>query len=240
MWFAALRRELGLLDAALYALGRVLGGVTRGRVRLVKYYITMQPVAADDRTPARRGRQIEVAEASAAEALALPVERPRAVIEARLRHGGRCLTAHKAGQLVGFQWFTLEDYPEDDVRCLFRLAPADRCAWDYDIFVLPEFRTQPVFSRLWDCCNALLRQAGARWSLSRINAFNPGSRKAHERLGAKVIASACFLQAGRLQVSAFSTAPYLHVGVRETQRPILHVSRLALRAASIPTGRLAA
>jgi GNAT superfamily N-acetyltransferase len=238
--FGALRRELGLLDAALYAIARALGGITRGRARLVKYYITMQPVAETELTPARRGRQIEVREASPAEALALPVERPRTVIEARLRHGGRCLTARKAGQLVGFQWFTLEDYPEDEVRCLFRLAASDRCAWDYDIFVVPEFRTQPVFSRLWDHCNGLLRQAGACWSLSRINAFNPGSRKAHERLGAKVIASACFLRVGRLQVSAFTSAPYLHVGFRETQRPILHVSRLASKAASIPTGRFAA
>ncbi|HWJ06237.1 MAG TPA: GNAT family N-acetyltransferase [Steroidobacteraceae bacterium] len=240
MSFGALRRELGLLDAALYALARAIGAITRGRARLVKYYITVQPVAATELTPARRGRQIEVNEASPAEALALAVERPRAVIEARLRHGGRCLTAHKAGQLVGFQWFTLEDYPEDDVRCLFRLAPGDLCAWDYDIFVLPEFRTQPVFSRLWDRCNALLRQAGVRWSLSRINAFNPGSRKAHERLGAKVIGSAYFVQAGRLQVSVFSSAPYLHVGFRETQRPILHVSRMASQAARISTGCVAA
>jgi GNAT superfamily N-acetyltransferase len=238
--FGALRRELGLLDAMLYAIARVLGRITQGHVRVVKYYITMQPVATVDLTPPRRGRQIEVSEVSAAEALALPIGRPRAVIEARLRHGGRCLAARKAGQLVGFQWFTLEDYPEDEVRCLFRLAQGDRCAWDYDIFVMPEFRTQPVFSRLWDECNALLRQAGASWSLSRINAFNTGSRKAHERLGAKVIASAYFLRAGQLQLSAFSTAPYLHVGIRDTQRPILQVSRLASRAASIPTGRLAA
>jgi GNAT superfamily N-acetyltransferase len=233
--FQALRRELGSFDASLYAVAVVLNRASVGRARLVKYYLTMQPVAQSDLTPARRGRHIVVREIGADEALALDVERPKSVIEARLAHGGRCLVAEKDGRLLGFQWFTLQDYPEDDVRCLFRLGAADGCAWDYDIFVYPEHRTQPVFLRLWDRCNALLRQSRIRWSLSRINAFNAGSKKSHERLGATVIASAYFLCVGPLQVSLFSCAPWFHVAAREDRRPTVHASRIALQAEKAAT-----
>ncbi len=215
------------MNACLYATSRLLGMLTRGRARLVKYYITAQAVPDGDITPARRGRQIEVQEVERTEILALPFDRPRAVLEARLANGCRCLVARRNGAPLGFQWFTLRDYAEDEVRCLFRLAPDDHCAWDFDIFVLPEARTQAVFTRLWDKCHEILRQSGVQTTLSRINAYNGASRRAHERIGARVVGWAAFLCVGSLQFAAFSGPPRLHVSLRQSGAPVLPVSRMA-------------
>lgn len=231
MAFRRLAEEIGTANAVLYVIARVLGIASFGHVRLVKYYITAQPVHEAPLTPARRGRQIEVTELPPDQALALPVDRPRHVIETRLHRRGRCLAASKAGVLLGFQWFTLHDYPEDEVRCVFKLSPEDRCAWDYDIYVLPEWRSQPVFSRLWDTCNQLLREAGIGLTLSRIHAFNAGSRRAHERIGAKIVGQAMFLCIGALQLAAFSARPWLHASLTAAGAPKLDVSGMARAAA---------
>jgi hypothetical protein len=218
-------RELGWANALLYWLSRALGIATGGRVRLLRYQLVAQPVTAHDLTPPRRGRAIEVTEASRETILATPFDRPAAVIDERLRIGSRCVLAYKGGQLVGFQWFTTRDYPEDEVRCLFELRPEDRCAWDFDIVVQPEARTQPVFLRLWDHCNALLRTEGVRLVLSRINAFNSASVRAHSRLGAQTVATATFLTAGRWQLARLPVAPWLHLS--RTSTPRVPISRLA-------------
>jgi len=131
--------------------------------------------------------------------------------------------------MVGFQWFSLQHYPEDEVRCLYELDPRDRCAWDFDIFVAPETRTLPTFLRLWDACNGILRAAGIDLSLSRIDAFNSASRRSHGSLGARAIGWGLFMLAGRLQVSVFSSSPWLHVSGSPGSIPSWPVSRLARR-----------
>lgn len=226
--FDALRttiRDLGWASSLLYALSRALGIASGGRVRLLRYQLVAQPVAAHDLTPPRRGRSIDVSEAAHEVILVTPFGRPATVISERLRIGTRCLLAHKDGQLVGFQWFTARDYPEDEVRCLFELRPEDRCAWDFDIFVHPGARAQPVFLRLWDHCNALLRTEGVTLALSRINAFNSASIRSHARLGAQTVATATFVTAGRWQLACLPVAPWLHLS--RTSTPRLPISRLA-------------
>jgi hypothetical protein len=227
---ASLARELGPLNAVLYGTSRLLSALSAGRVRLIKYYITAQPVRHEDLTPARRGRLIEVREGVPNGNLESFPNRPRAVIEARIRNGGRFLEARKEATLVGFQWFTLSNYPEDEVRCLYHLAATDRCAWDYDIVVFPEWRTQPVFTRLWDKCNEILRREGVTQTLSRIDAFNSSSRRAHERIGARTVGWALFLCFGEVQVATFSSRPWLHVSSKDSQAPVLPVSRMAKAA----------
>jgi GNAT superfamily N-acetyltransferase len=236
---ARLADDIGTANAVLYVFARLLEKLSFGRARLVKYYLTAQPVHPLPLTPPRRGRQILVREASSDEAMALPMNRPRHVIEKRLRDGGRCLAAYKDGTFVGIQWFTLRDYPEDEVRCLFRLVPDDRCAWDYDIFVLPDWRTQPVFTRLWDACNERLRDAGIELTLSRIHAFNAGSRRAHERIGATVIGWASFLCLGPLQVALFSGRPWVAASISDRGAPTLEVSRMARAAVPQLIGKIA-
>lgn len=227
--------DIGTLNACMYLASRMLSAMTFGRAKLVRYYVTLQLVPAADVTPPRRGRQILVHEADRAEVLAIPADRPPHVLESRLANGGRCLLACKSDAVVGFQWFTLNDYPEDEVRCIFLLAPEDRCAWDFDIFVFPEWRAQPVFTRLWDSCNRILRECGIRASLSRVNAYNGPSRRAHERLGARAIVSATFLCLGPIQLALFSRPPYVHLSTHSGNAPELEVSRFASESMLIPS-----
>ena len=196
-------------------------------MRLFKYYVVAQPVPQHDLTPSRRGRTILVSEATTDGTRDMAVDRPRHVIDQRLLRGCRCIVAHRNGEAVGFQWFTLRDYLEDEVRCMFRLRPEDRCAWDFDVFVLPSSRAQPVFSRLWDTTNAILREAGVDTSLSRINAFNPASRRAHARLGASTIAWGLFFKAWALQLALLSCRPWLHISLSDASIPAIDASQLA-------------
>jgi len=219
--------ELGLTDACTYLLARGVGRLSFGRVRLTKFYLVAQPVRADNTTPPRRGRSIVVKEIGPDEIRTLDFGRPATAIEYRLRNRCRCLVANKGDQLLGFQWFTTVDYPEDQVRCLYRLEAPDRCAWDFDIFVRPEARMLPTFLRLWDHCNALLREAGIDLSLSRIDAFNVGSRRSHDSLGARPIGWATFLTAGSLQLAVFSSRPWVHFSASPSNPPEWRVSGLA-------------
>lgn len=219
--------ELGWANAVLYWLSEVLHRTSGGKIRLIKYLLVAQPVAENDLTPFRRGRSIAVEEATSEKVLSTDFGRPSTVIAERLRVGSRCLLAYRQEDFVGFQWFTMQDYPEDEVRCLFELRPEDRCAWDFDIFVAPVARAQPVFMRLWDACNSQLRAEGITLSLSRINAFNSASLRAHARMGASTIATASFLVLGRWQLALLPAPPWLHVSRDATPR--LPISRLARR-----------
>jgi len=228
--FAELSRlwaMIGPLDTFLFVLSRLVAKLTRGRVQLLKYYITAQPVPAGPLTPARRGQSIVVIEGTPEQAHGTPFGRPQAAIEHRLRHGARYVLAHLGGRLVGFQWFTLRDCVEDEVRCVFQLSPGDRCAWDFDIFVEPQARASPVFLRLWDATNAILRDHDVDLTLSRINAFNQASMRAHARLGAEPVGWGVFLLAGRLQMSVLSSRPWLHFSLSPSTAPVVAVSRIA-------------
>jgi GNAT superfamily N-acetyltransferase len=221
-----LRDDLGWVNAALFISARLASRCSGGHLKLRKYYLTAQPVARGELTPARRGRAIEVREAGATEIHATDFGRPAAAIEHRLRHGARCLLARRNDELLGFQWFATRDFPEDEVRCLYRLDPRDRCAWDFDIYVVPAARTLPVFSRLWDHCHELLRDAGIDQSLSRIDAFNSASLRSHARLGATPVAWALFVTLGPVQLAVFSSRPWFHVSWSGTPSwPVSNIAR---------------
>jgi len=220
-----LQQDIGWINSALFVAARLASRCSGGRLKLRKYYLTAQPVATADLTPARRGRTIEVSEANSTRIRATEFGRPAAAIEHRIQHGARCLLAHKDDELLGFQWFTTRDFPEDEVRCRYRLDPQDRCAWDFDIYVQPAARALPVFSRLWDRCNALLREAGIDQSLSRIDAFNSASLRSHARLGATPVAWALFITLGPAQLAVFSGWPWMHASW--SRNPTWQVSHIA-------------
>jgi hypothetical protein len=230
--FQQMSSEIGTANAILYGCARALRRTTSGGCRLHKYLLVAQPVGQRDLTPAQRGRSIDVREADTQEIRATDFGRPAHIIEYRLQHQCRCLTARKGGELIGFQWFTLHDYPEDEIRCLFRMVKGHACAWDFDVVVHPQYRVLPVFSKLWDRCNSLLRTAGIDITMSRIDAFNPVSRRAHARLGAREVGWAMFLVAGRAQLAIFSSRPWLHLSLSDRSIPVWPVSSLARRGNS--------
>lgn len=212
-------RGMGALGGSLYVAARLLASLSRGRISLLVYHLVAQPVRTTPSLPTGRGSRIEVREAGQEEVLALPVERPRAVLEARFRQGARCLLATSQGRFLGFLWLQFGPYDEDEVRCRFVPGPEGVASWDFDVFVEPSARIGLAFARLWDEANRLLSSQGVKWSISRISAFNAGSLSSHGRLGLVRLGTAGFVLCGPLQLTMATTRPYLHLALNRAVRP---------------------
>lgn len=204
-------RQLGWLNAGLYAFNRLQAMVSKGSLRLYKYYFVAQPVAELSLLPPGKGKKIEVKLIREQDEVIKQFPRPAAVIRARFEQGAKCLAAFKEGQFIGFLWLLLGSYQEDEVRARFTPLPAGQAAWDFDVYVAPDFRLGLTFPRLWDEANRVLKGHGVQWSCSRISAFNPGSLGSHARLGTVTLGSALFFCAGRWQAMFATLPPYFHL-----------------------------
>jgi GNAT superfamily N-acetyltransferase len=214
-------RNFGWLNAALYFAARGLSILTFGAVRIVKYYVVAQPVPAKPLLPSGARTDLLIVRTFAGDRIVADFPRPPEVVAWRFSAGGLCFTARKGDRFVGFLWLHDRPYEEDEVRCLFVPKPEHRVVWDYDVYVDPEYRGGRAFVRLWDTAYDYLRARDVRWSMSRISAFNPGSLAAHERMGARRLATAVFLCIGSLQIMSSTTGPYLHVSWSKATRPTL-------------------
>ena len=216
--------ELGRREAALYILARLLDSASRGRIRLVRYQFVAQPVPASPQSTSRPSTTSRIRSIDADDPIVPAFPRPPAVIAQRFADGANCFVAESRERFAGFIWLKRDAYEEDEIRCRYEFVPPGRCAWDYDVYVEPEFRIGRTFSRLWETANAHLAADGVRWSLSRISAFNPGSLAAHRRLGIRPLCAATFLVAGPIQLSFLPQPPYLHLGTGPQSRPVLRLS----------------
>lgn len=201
--------QLGWLNTGLYALDRLLARLSGGAWRLHKYHFVAQAVQAAPLCGGR-GKQIDVRLCRRQRDLPPDYPRPAFVLRQRHAQGAHSLAALRDGRLVGFLWLLSGAYQEDEVRARYTLA-AGGSAWDFDVWVLPEERFGLVFARLWDAAGELLRARGARWTCSRISAFNPDSLNAHARIGTVSLGAALFLCCGRWQWMAATRAPYFHL-----------------------------
>jgi len=216
-------RHLGLVDGVLAVTARLIRRVSFGRVRLIKYYLLAQPIIQNPQTPSRSSR-IEVFLIRADDAVTSEFPRPSAVIARRFSDGALCLVARSGGRFAGFLWLSLGPYEEDEVRCRYGTLPERFTAWDFDVFVHPQFRMGRTFVQLWYAANALLHERGVEWSFSRVSAFNAQSLRAHRRFGARRVASAVFLCVGPMQLTVTSIRPIVHFASSPRSRPILRVS----------------
>jgi len=214
---------IGYWNAALFAASRLFESVFGSRVRIVKYHITVQPVAAAREARAGTG-SFDIAWADAGCPMFSGIARPSEIIRSRFAQGARCLVAANKGRFAGFLWFVVGPYDEDEVRVRFVPAPQGRAAWDFDVMVMPEYRMGRLFGYLWLRASDELRALGVSHTLSRISAFNAASLASHRRLGARVIGSAFFFCVGRWQLMRTSFAPRWHVSWRSEQRPMVTLS----------------
>jgi hypothetical protein len=217
--FHTLCGEIGRINAALYALHKLLLIALKGRVRFYKYYFVAQPVAQRSLLPPGRGKKIHVRMVDASDVVTYKFPRPRAVIETRYRQGSKCLAAFRDDQFIGYLWLISGTYQEDEVRASFSPLPSEQAVWDFDVYVDPEHRIGFAFPRLWDEANRFLAQNGVEWSCSRISAFNSGSLGAHARLGTKTLGSAFFLCLGKWQATFATVAPYVHLSTHPDSCP---------------------
>ncbi|TFW22453.1 hypothetical protein E4L96_07965 [Massilia arenosa] len=209
-------RQLGFLDGILYFVSGLLARASAGRIMLYKYRLVAQPVhtrplgGGRGRSIAVRSAGLEVAEA--------PHGRPTSVIHSRFAQGAHCLAAYRGEDMSGFLWYSPGPWTEDEVRA--RYVPATPAAvWDFDVAVFGGNQLGFTFARLWEEANLRWHAHGVRWTMSRISAFNPGSRASHGKLGAVLLGSAVFLRCGRWQWTFSTLAPFVHLSRHDESMP---------------------
>ena len=221
-------------DLSLYILNKFLIMISKGSLRLDKYYFVAQPIANTSLLPAGRGKNIVVRMIDGQDGIVKQFPRSAAVIQTRFEQGAKCLAAFKEAQLIGFLWILIGGYQEDTVRARYIPLPAGQVAWDFDVYVAPEFRLSLTFARLWDEANRTLTKTGIRWTCSRISAFNVGSLKIHARLGTVPLGSAVFFCVGRWQITVASIRPYIHLSTQPGSFPEFRLNTQGLD--EIPPG----
>lgn len=219
----ALGTEIGWWNALLYSIHVILSRCIH-RAGLYKYYLVAQPVGKKPNLPPHRGHSVQVRLVTEEDWAVKEFPRPQAAIRGRYQQGAICLGAFNNNSFVGYLWLILGSYDEDEVRCRFILRPLGEVAWDFDVYVQPEYRSSLVFARLWDEANRYLRERGVHWTLSRVSAFNRMSRDSHRRLGAIEVGSALFLAVGRRQLMLSTCRPYLHISSRSGSFPEVQVA----------------
>ncbi len=211
--------SLGPANTFLYTLSRIVETATGSRCRLLKYYFVAQPVPSDLTTTAFRTSSTRIYFASPGMAIVDQFPRPSQIIAKRFADGAVCLVAERAEKLVGFIWIKSDLYCEDEVRCTYVLEPPETLAWDFDVYVAPEFRISRAFAQLWAAAHRFLRERGCEWTISRISAFNANSLDSHKRLGIVRLATGIFANIGPVQLAAFSCSPYLDLAISRSSAP---------------------
>ena len=209
--FHQMLQHWGWFNVGIFVLSKFLGMISRGKVRLYRYYLIAQPVAKTALLPPGRGRNIEIRLIQEQDEIIREFPRPAQVIQARFQQGAKCLVALKEQRFIGFLWLLLGSYQEDEVRARYIPLPVERAAWDFDVYVAPDSRLGLTFPRLWEQANRILIEHDILWSCSRISAFNSGSLGAHAHFGTLLLGSALFLCTGRWQITFASVPPYFHL-----------------------------
>jgi len=215
-------RQLGCFNALLLAIARLTEWCSKGHWRLQRYLFLAQVLPAAPLC-AGRGRDIQIRLLTESAGVPQGCPRPAAVVQDRYRQGAQGLAAFRDNRLAGFLWFVFGAYQEDEVRAQFVL-PDSGCVWDFDVWVHPEERLGWTFRRLWEAARLLLRARGARWSCSRVSAFNAASLRAHAAIGTTPLGSAIFLNCGGWQWMLASMPPYLHLSRSADTVPRLHIT----------------
>jgi hypothetical protein len=214
-----------------------LGRLTGQRAKVRRYYLVAQPLDAKLPLPRRLGATLQTRLVSAGEPAAAAFPRPAAVIAERYAQSSTCIAAYHDTLFIGFIWLCTGVYEEDDVRCRYVLQQDDATAWDYDLYISPEFRNGIAFVKLWAAAIEQLRSRGRDWSLSRISAFSPDSRAAHRRMGAVDIGTAYFVDVLGVQLTLASVAPYVHLALPGGRGPALQLRAPAKRVSGEAAAR---
>jgi len=221
-------REFGWGAGALYALDRVLSGISP-RLRLHVYEWMVQPISDKPLLRGNFKKQLAIREirGSDPEIELMPV-RPE-VMRERLRRNATCLGAFRDTALIGYMWFCGPSYDEDEVRCTYLVHPPKRAVFDFDFYLYPEHRFGLGFVALWNGANEYLTQRGFRYTFSRLTRFNLASRRAHRHLGWKLAGRAVFLQVWKLEFMLATIFPYVHLSFTEAGRVQVHLHPDAIK-----------
>lgn len=216
-------RQLGWIDGLIFLAAIALSRISGRRAKIVRYYLVAQPVPVVAHST-HRPSQSRVTFVEAVDPLVDQFPRSPDVIARRFRNGAQCLAARQGERFAGFLWLARAGYDEDTVRCRYEFVHPDQSAWDFDVYVEPDFRIGRTFARLWDTANGYMASEGVRWTYSRIGSSNPGSLLSHRRLGIRRLFSATFICFGALQITVAGAAPFLHISLSRGTRPTFRLS----------------
>jgi hypothetical protein len=215
--------QMGWFNTGLLILNRLFAKISRHNICIYKYYLIAQPVNSKSLLPPNRGKNIRIRLVNKEDPVIQLFPRPLSVIHDRFKQGAICLAAFKDEKFIGFIWLIFNHYQEDEVRARFIPLPTSRAAWDFDVYVDPEYRLGFTFLRLWDEANQLLIKNGIHWSCSRISAFNLNSLKSHAGLGTITLGQAIFFCVGSWQITLTSMYPYIHISFYFNSFPEFHL-----------------
>lgn len=221
--FGELVRQLGPVNGALYAVAALLRRISRDRILMFRYILVAQPVLADGMPSLRAGGSTQIRVANRSDPIVSEFPRSAPVVIKRFEDGATCLVAEVKGQFAGYLWLAFESYEEDEVRCRYELKSPAVSAWDFDVYVKPEYRMGRTFARLWEAAFRELASRGVRWTFSRISAFNPASLASHDRMDMSRLFSATFICMGKLQIALIGAYPFAHLGWSTGTRPVLRL-----------------
>lgn len=216
-------RQLGIANGLIYLVAALLQRTSGGRARLIRYILVAQPVLTDEVPALRPARGSRIRTVTSSDPIVSEFPRAAPVIVKRFEDSAKCLVAEVHSRFAGYLWLAFESYEEDEVRCRYVLASPEASAWDFDVYIAPEFRMGRTFARLWEAAFEELASRGVRWTFSRISAFNPGSLASHERMGMHRLFSATFICLGTLQIALVGSYPFAHIGWSRAARPVLRL-----------------
>ena len=217
--------EAGVRATFLYGLDQVLRTLRLGTAH--RYLFFSQPLT-ETTNPRLLARNLTCRELQGDDYSRL--SEPQNVISYRLAQNGIAVGAFRNDTLIGVIWYTLGGYIEDEVRAVYRPIPEGQAAWDFGVQIVPEYRLGRTFFTLWSAATESMRTRGCHYTLSRINASNTASVRAHRRLGAVPIGHASFVTIGSWQIACCTHSPRIHVSLSPESRP-----SYALQAAPLST-----
>jgi len=210
--------EIGPKNTFFYLFHRLLSSISSERIKLLIINIALQPITETPSIPIKFGRNIDVAEISANDAVINQFPRPKHVTLQRFSSGAKCFVAYNKGEFAGYIWCTSKTFKENDIRCDYTPYPDNLVTWDFDLYIEPKYRLGFVFAKLWNEVNINLHSKGIKATLSRINGFNGASLRSHKKLGAQIIAEQLVLKLFSFQLIASSIRPYMSISITDKSR----------------------
>ena len=221
-------KEFGWFAGLLYSIDRILQRLSPN-IRLYFYELVVQPIPEGPLLPGNLARSFEMREIRRGDPEIALMPARTDIKESRFEQGAVCLGAFKRNQMVGYSWFCFDSYEEDEVRCTFVIPDDNQSAFDFDLYIFPEYRMGLAFAGIWNGAFEFFRKRGVKFTFSRLTRVNTTSRNAHQRLGAQIVGRVLVFKIWRCELFLSTFAPYCQLSTNKEQRVRLKLKSLASR-----------
>ena len=132
-------REFGWAAGTLYMVDRALRSISP-RLGLYAYEFMVQPIGGRPLLPPNLARHLSFEEIGPGHPDIAQMPARDDIKARRFEQGARCLGAYRKGQLIGYLWYAMGRYEEDEVRCDYVLVDEAASVFDFDLYVMPQHR----------------------------------------------------------------------------------------------------